>query len=237
VVLGEPLSARSASFRQRLGYVPERPHIPGSFTVERLEALGRQAFPYWDSTEFQGALERFHISRTEPMYRLSQGQRTLTALAYALAHHAEILLLDEPTNGLDPLVRRDFLANLIEASYDEGRTVIVSSHRLEEIELIAQDIAILHHGALIESGPLEALILQDRVVSFREEGAPIKSWGALIPGAGQVVRQEKQVSVYVRGFDDRAVRDALTARGVAACTPRHVSLDEFFEERVRADAG
>lgn len=232
---GSPLTVGTPELRERVGYVPERPVIPGAFTANRLESVGRNAFPTWDASQYGAALDRFHIPRSKPLYVMSQGQRTMIALAFALAHHADLLLLDEPTNGLDPLIRRDFLANLIEESYDEGRTVIVSSHRLDEVEHIAQDIALLHHGELVAAGSLDDLLMPDRMLTWRQD--TVCEDVADLPGARRVRWADKQAAVYVRGFKEDPIREAMEKRGIRHWTVRDVSLEEFFEERVTTDVG
>ena len=184
----------AARLRQRVGYVGERSTMPGAFTPDRLERLGRAVFATWDSQAYQRALERFTIPRQKPVYRMSQGQRALTALAFALAHQADVLLLDEPTNGLDPLVRREFLTQLIEGAYDQGQTIILSSHRLEEVADMAQDIAILHQGRLVESGPLADLLERDQLVTLRVNGQ-IPDLTS-IPGASRVDQDALQATIW-----------------------------------------
>ncbi len=224
------LMTQAAAIRHRMGFVPERANIPGPFTPNRLEASGREMYPHWDSRRFHDALQRFHIARDKALYLMSQGQRALTALAFALAHHADILLMDEPTNGLDPLVRREFLANLIEQAYDQNRTVILSSHRLEEIEHVAQDVAMLHQGQLVLAGPLDALLQQDQLVSIRVGSGSFPL--AELPGATDVVYSGNQATVYVRSFDEERVGRALTAWDLLDWTHHEVSLEQLFRERV-----
>lgn len=232
-VLARDLRSDAALIRGRVGYVAERNNIPAAFTADRLERLGRAVFPIWDPAAYDQALKRFKIPRDKRIYLMSQGQRTLTALAFALAHGAEVLLLDEPTNGLDPLVRREFLTQLIEGAYDQGRTVVVSSHRLEEIRDIAEDIAILHQGALAVVGPLTDLLERDQIVSLRIEGEVQHLPG--LPGARRVSRSNRQVSVYVRDFDEQKIRDSLARWAVAEWTHQAVSLEQLFEDRVSSD--
>ena len=171
------------------------------------------------------------------MYVMSQGQRTLTALAFALAHHAEILLLDEPTNGLDPLIRREFLANLIEEAYDQHRTVILSSHRLEEISYVAQDVAVLHSGAIVVAGALDDLLQQDHVVTLRM-GSAVADLDTL-PGAGTILRADPQATIYIHHFDIHAqeIVNRLRQWQVTEWTHHPVSLEQLFEERVGGDVG
>jgi ABC-2 type transport system ATP-binding protein len=78
-------------------------------------------------------------------------------LLIALAHQPELLLLDEPSSGLDPIVRRDILGAVIRTIADEGRTVLFSSHLLEEVEQVADHVTMISRGQIVLSGPLDAI--------------------------------------------------------------------------------
>ncbi len=75
----------------------------------------------------------------------------------ALAHRPELLLLDEPSSGLDPIVRRDILGAIIRTIAHEGRTVLFSSHLLEEVEQVADHVTMISHGTIALSAPLDAI--------------------------------------------------------------------------------
>src|SRR6202023_953888 len=87
---------------------------------------------------------------------LSKGQYAKVALALALAPDPEVLILDEPTSGLDLLVRREFLASMVGLA-GEGRTILISSHQIAEVERVASHVAFLAHGKLLLAAPLEDL--------------------------------------------------------------------------------
>jgi ABC-2 type transport system ATP-binding protein len=231
------LSTQSPAIRAVVGYVAEHSNIPRAFTPDRLERVGRRVFPLWDGGQYEASLQRFHIARNKPIYVMSQGQRTLTAVAFALAHHAEILLLDEPTNGLDPLIRREFLANLIEEAYDQHRTVILSSHHLEEISYVAQDVAVLHGGKVVATGALDDLLQQDHLVTLRTKSGV----GDLntLPGVGTIFRTDQQVTMYIHHFDTYAqeIADRLRQWHVTEWTHHPVSLEQLFQERVGDHVG
>ncbi|PSR26214.1 MAG: hypothetical protein C7B46_20145 [Sulfobacillus benefaciens] len=231
------LSTQSPGIRAVVGYVAEHSTIPRAFTADRLERVGQRVFPLWDAVQYEASLQRFHIAPNKPMYVMSQGQRTLTALAFALAHHAEILLLDEPTNGLDPLIRREFLANLIEEAYDQHRTVILSSHRLEEVSYVAQDVAVLHGGTLVVAGALDDLLQQDHMVTLRM-GSAVGDLETL-PGAGTILRTGPQATLYIHHFDRYAqdIADRLRQWQVTEWTHHPVSLEQLFQERVGDHVG
>ena len=98
----------------------------------------------------------FNSSRGQKIKHLSKGTRAKVALSLALAHKPELLILDEPTSGLDPLVRREFLESMIDVA-SEGRTVLLSSHQVSEVERVADMVVILLGGELICVESLEEL--------------------------------------------------------------------------------
>ena len=91
------------------------------------------------------------------MKHLSQGQRARAGLLVALAYRPELLVLDEPSSGLDPIVRRDILGAIIRTIADEGRTVLFSSHLLDEVERVADHVALIDRGRVVFAGPLDDL--------------------------------------------------------------------------------
>ena len=101
-------------------------------------------------------LQKFDLAADQKISGLSKGMRAKVALSLAMAHRPELLILDEPTSGLDPLVRREFLESMIDVSA-EGRTVLLSSHQVSEVERVADMVAILINGKLVCLERLEDL--------------------------------------------------------------------------------
>ena len=92
--------------------------------------------------------ESFALDPAARVKHLSKGQRARAGLVLALAHRPELLVLDEPSSGLDPIVRRDILGAVIRTVADEGRTVLFSSHLLDEVERVSDSVALLIRGRL-----------------------------------------------------------------------------------------
>src|SRR5205809_8001019 len=126
----------------------------------RVRELLRYLEPFyrsWDSGYAAELLDRFELDPDARIKNLSRGQAAKVGLLAALAHRPELLLLDEPSSGLDPVVRRDILEAIIRTVSQEGRTVVLSSHLLDEIERVSDHIAMMVSGNVVLSGPLDAV--------------------------------------------------------------------------------
>src|SRR4029453_5022075 len=98
-------------------------------------------------------------------------QRAKLGLIAAEAHRPDLLILDEPSSGLDPIVRRDILEAIIRTVTDEGRTVIFSSHLLDEVERVSDHLAMCHHGPLRFCAPLDDVKARHRRLSLHFDRA------------------------------------------------------------------
>jgi ABC-2 type transport system ATP-binding protein len=168
-VLGHDAWKDATELRRKIGYVPERPRFYDWMTVRQIG---------WFTSAFhaRGYLDRylrvvrhFLLEPSTPLGVLSKGQYAKVGLALALAVDPEVLILDEPTSGLDLLVRREFLSSMVRLAGD-GRTILICSHQVAEIERIASHVAFLHAGRVLLTAPLESL--RDLIVRvrFRCEG-------------------------------------------------------------------
>ena len=109
-------------------------------------------YPTWDSKLAGDSLDRFEIPRHTRIGRLSKGQAVRLGLIVALAHHPRIVILDDPAMGLDPIARKEFNRDLVEHLQSSGCTVLYSSHLLDEVEAVADAVAILDRGKIVRSG-------------------------------------------------------------------------------------
>src|SRR4051812_35606026 len=105
---------------------------------------------------YRGLIQGLDLPPDRKVKHLSKGMRAKVALALAMASAPELLILDEPTSGLDLLVRREFLESMVDLA-GEGRTVLLSSHQVAEVERVASHVALLHQGRLLLAEPLDEL--------------------------------------------------------------------------------
>lgn len=169
-VLGMDPVKDGLEIRQRVGYVAEKPALYEWMSISEIGWFASGFYPIGYESEFKRWCERFHLPSDAKIKSLSKGMRSKVALSLSLAHTPELLILDEPTSGLDPLVRREFLESMIGVAA-EGRTVLLCSHQVSEVERVADSVVVLINGRLVASDRLEDL--KDSVtemVAVRPEG-------------------------------------------------------------------
>src|SRR5262249_41362165 len=127
----------------------------------------RAFYPTWDQDYAERLRRDFDLDPAARVKTLSKGQRARAGLLLALAHRPALLVLDEPSSGLDPIVRRDILEAIIRTVADEGRTVLFSSHLLQEVERVADRAALLHQGRVVFHAPLDDLKESHRCLTLR----------------------------------------------------------------------
>lgn len=147
----------------RIGYLSEENDLPGWMAVDELIRYSRAFYAAWDDAYAEELRQAFSLDLTAAIRNLSKGQKARAGLLVALAHRPELLLLDEPSSGLDPIVRRDILGAVIRTIADEGRTVLFSSHLLEEVEQVADHVTMINHGKIVLSASLDAIRESHRV--------------------------------------------------------------------------
>ena len=161
-VLGLDPAREGLQVRRRVGYVPEQPALYDWMTVAEIGwfAAGFHAEPATGGAGYLGRygelIRGFDLPPGRKLRELSKGMRSKVSLALALASAPELLILDEPTSGLDLMVRREFLESMVDLA-GAGRTVLLSSHQIAEVERVASHVALLHHGRLILAEPLDEL--------------------------------------------------------------------------------
>src|SRR5213593_3607225 len=147
----------------RIGYLSEENDLPGWMRVEELIRYSRAFYRGWDDAYAEELRQAFALDPKAKIKSLSKGQRARAGLLIALAHRPELLVLDEPSSGLDPIVRRDILGAVIRTIAHEGRTVLFSSHLLDEVEQVADHVTMLSSGRLVLSAPLDEIKSSHRV--------------------------------------------------------------------------
>jgi ABC-2 type transport system ATP-binding protein len=211
---------------RRLAYVPGDVNLwPNLSGGEAIDLLGRLRGGL-DPRRRADLLERFDLDPTKKARAYSKGNRQKVALVAALASDAELLILDEPTSGLDPLMESVFQECIREVKAD-GRTVLLSSHILAEVEALCHRVSIIRAGRTVEVGTLDDLRHLTRTSIIVETDAPPNGL-ARLDGVHdvQLDGNEARFSVDTAALD--ATMRELTALGVRSLVSRPPTLEELF---------
>jgi ABC-2 type transport system ATP-binding protein len=227
--------------RKQTGYVPETPVLYDWMTVAEigwfaaafhLDSLGTTNSYLYRYTELTRG---FDLQATKKIKALSKGMRAKVSLALALASDPSLLILDEPTSGLDVLVRRDFLESMVDLA-GAGRTVVLSSHQISEVERVASHVALLHKGKLILAEPLDELksrtfLLSVTFASRDHPATPPEGRTLELIDAADAPRQAQWL---VRAADRAACEVVRALPGVEGLEIDTPSLEEIYIGYMRA---
>lgn len=139
----------------RIGYLSEDRDLPVWMRIDEYLNFRRAFFPKWDDDYARQLVADFNLDCKQKIGSLSRGQLARVGLIAAIAHHPDLLVLDEPSSGLDPAVRNDILSAIIRTVADDGRTVLFSSHLLDEVQQVSDYVALLIDGRLTVSEPID----------------------------------------------------------------------------------
>jgi len=156
-VLGDRMPDDHARILERVGYVPEQPHLDPTLSVGELIRFQAAFYRRWDATRATELLREFQLDEERLFGRLSKGQKAKLMILLALAQCGDLLVLDEPTDGLDPVVRRDILGALLAYVSERGATIFISSHLVHELERVCDWVAVMDEGRLVTEVPMEKL--------------------------------------------------------------------------------
>ncbi len=227
---------RSLEVRRRVGYVPEQPSLFEWMTVSE---IGWFAAGFHREVDYLSNFRRltgsFGLPLDRKMKGLSKGMKAEVSLSLALASEPELLVLDEPTSGLDVLVRREFLESMVDLA-GEGRTVLLSSHQMNEVERVASHVALIHKGKLILAEPLDELRARTFALSFTfatdtHSNAPPPGSPLELIYADQSPRQSRWLVHAPDRLACEAARDWPDIVDLAIETP---SLEEIYIAYMRA---
>ncbi len=213
----------------RIGYLSEDRDLPDWMRIHQLIRYTQAFYPRWDQAYADELLEAFELDPKASIRSLSRGQRARAGLLIALAHRPELLVLDEPSSGLDPVVRRDILGSIIRTIADDGRTVFFSSHLLDDVERVADRVAIIHNGQVLMSESMDDIKQSHRRISVRFQQAILEPPSLVGTLAFEGFGREW---TYVCGSEAAQFRYAAESSGAQIVAESAMTLDEIFVTRV-----
>jgi ABC-2 type transport system ATP-binding protein len=224
-----------AQFRQ-IGYVSENQDLPTAMTVRQLLDYCRPLYPSWDADFAASLVRTLDIPMDRKIAVLSRGTRMKAALVSSLAYHPKLLVLDEPFAGLDPLVREEFAQGVLELTGQQQWTVFLASHDIDEVERLADWVAMINNGRLLLSESVSSLLARFRQVEVVPAGE-----SAALPSLPATWLLPEQAGRTVRFFDTKYEQDSSAALvqqvfpGAANVNAEPMSLRAIFVALARAN--
>ncbi len=240
-VLGLDPARHGLEVRRRVGYVPEVPVLYDGMTVREIGWFAAGFHPDAEGStrpyeRRYGELVRgFDLPENRKIKILSKGMRAKVSLSLAMAGDPALLVLDEPTSGLDLMVRLEFLESMVDLA-GGGRTVLLSSHQVGEVERVASHVAVLRKGKLVLSEPLDELKAHTFALSLTFAGrdhppAPPAALGLTLIDAEDAPRQARWL---VRAHERAACEAARSLPGVEGLVVETPGLEAIYVGYMRA---
>ena len=227
-VLGCRMPAEQTAAKLEIGYVSEDMRLYGAATLAWHMNFIAGIYPRWNQAYADALLGRFDLKPQQKIKGLSHGQRVKAALLLALAREPRLLLLDEPTTGLDPVARREVLAELMAVLTDEHRTILFSSHNTLDVEQISDRIAFIDRGRLIAVEEKEDLLDRWRRIRLL---VPPSAVLPQLPGVVEVGGSERLPVLTTSQFNP-AVVSLCQDRGATVQSIDPMTLEEIFVANV-----
>ncbi|MGB0124845.1 MAG: ABC transporter ATP-binding protein [Silvibacterium sp.] len=222
-VLGFEAGPDRIAILQRTGFVIDKMLLP-YMTGRELLRFNKGFFPAWSDASARRYAEALDIPMDRKFKKLSHGNKTKLCLLLALAQNPELLILDEPTAGLDPVVTDQLLRVLVEDFANDGRTILMSSHHLSEVEKIADWVGILDNGKLLLEARLDDIRASYRRIRVTGERVPSKSPEILTTSASEGVTE------YVLCAGEEQFTADLRNNGATILEVLPMNLSEIFLE-------
>lgn len=223
-MLGYDSAALPPQTRGQIGYMAEGHPVYPWMRVGQYAAFQSSFYPQWRQTTFAAVIDYFAIEHRTKAGDLSHGQRAGLHLASTLAIEPELLMLDDPATGLDPAARRSLLEAMIYFTRNRERTIFFSTHLLDDVERVADHVAVLDYSVLRASCSVDTFREQVRQLAAHfPEGTPRELPN--LPGLLQVKRDERNLSLIVVNHAGRA-EQLLESLGAESIDEQPLSLED-----------
>jgi ABC-2 type transport system ATP-binding protein len=230
-VLGVDTTALTPRLKSTIGYVAEGQTLPSGMRIGEIESYLAPLYDTWDVALATELRERFELDPTRKVDALSRGEQVKASLLFALAPRPQLLMMDEPFTGMDALVKDELVRGLLESAGNEGWSVLVCSHDIGELELLADWVGFLDRGVMRVSESMD--LVRERFkrveVTMAPESAPRAD--RELPGDWLSVERSGQRLTFVTSKATKAPMDQLVATRLGAVShvdARDATLREIF---------
>jgi ABC-2 type transport system ATP-binding protein len=233
-IFGCDVRAEGPKVRQQIGYVPEDPWLYPWMTVREVCRFAASMYHRWSAAVADDLLRALDLPADCPVKHLSRGMRVKAALLVALAHRPRLLILDEPMAGLDPLARDELIEILVKWRGEETECVLLSSHQIDDVTRLADEVAILNAGRLVIQARVDDLL-----------GTTKRVEAVLLDGRlpERVLRQtvwqrveRRNWSMTLHPFEPSLVDDLQAGNPVSSSRVIDLGLEQIFKDFIRGAA-
>lgn len=232
-VLGKSVTDLSSEDFCRIAYVSEGQKLYDWMTLDGIIRSVKPLYPRWDDNYCAKLIELFRLPRDRKIKTLSRGMKMKVKMLLAFSFQPEVVVMDEPFTGLDPIVRQECIEGLIDWANEGERTLVISSHDIDDVEPICDRVGILHEGSVILDESMESLKARFRRASFHsdEEGVD----GGLPEGWIQMKRKGRSYEFLDTNYLEGTSMVRLKERFPTACdiSFSSMSLRELFVSVVK----
>jgi len=221
-ILGRDIRGEEVEIKRRTAYVSPDMDYRAWGTVGRAIDFVRGFYPDWNAAHCEELQIMFGVHRDSRVEALSFGARMKLALVLALSRDAELLVLDEPTLGLDAIARRQLFTELLKFMARDGRTILISSHQLTDLERFADHAAIMNQGRLLTSGRMDKLVERYRQFDARV----MRDTPLYVPGISVIDRESDRVRLLID--QETAPPDALETLHLEVLAEVPLTLEDLF---------
>lgn len=228
-IFGEDPVRNPESVLKHIGYLSEDRDIPDWMSIDELMRYTSAFHSGWDQSYASELLETFTLDPSKKISTLSRGMRAQVALISAVAHRPDLLILDEPSSGLDAVVRKDILNAVVRTISEEGRTVIFSSHLLDEVERLSDHVTMIHNGRVTLDSSLELINNSHHYSSIR-----FKNIQTTAPELADVVSLSGEGRFWsaIHHGSAEDFQESIKQLGGEIVESRNATLEEVFVSRV-----
>lgn len=225
-LFGETYARDEVRTKRKIAYVPETFYHPDDSMTLRMEASFIQRwYPDWNEPLYQELAVKYELPLDKKLKDCSKGTLRRMELVHALAAGVDLLLLDEPSSGLDPFVWREWIDDLRSWMEQGDRSIVIATHMMEEVKRLADYIAILNHGELVDVFEKDALQDGWRKL-WLDRPLPVGK----LPSVAYV---QAEPAPMIITSDQRAIEPLLASLGIQVIRRQALELDEIFTYMIR----
>ena len=217
--------------RQRVGYVSEEHNIYRWMKVWQAIKFVKSFYTTWNEPLVDELLGAFELDSNRKVSQLSKGMLAKLSLLLAVGHEPELLILNEPTSGLDAMIREEFLYGILKSIADTDRTVIFSSHSIDDVQRIADRVALVRGGKLVVDRTVDEILASTKRLRAALKDNTKPAWVPESTIWQEVERREWQLTV--GDYSPEMLHQFESRNEVESLEVRDLSLEDIFKDYVR----